>query len=266
MSAALAISVLIVAVIICMAISKNIRVVSFNGLSGLFDAYWKIFGVSLIISYFICSIIFEIFGSIFNGISNIIGSIASIGLPGIAIFVCAIGLIYEWMEEKDLDKKINDGDIESILKLGKKQATNVDNSDSVKFYMSLGNEYLEQKDYDSAIENYQSAYDAGCKEAMSLVNGIKKFKGLNSYKSDEDKKLNHEIYKYKKNGLSPYDSLLQSANNGDSNAIKLIGDVYFYGFGSIKQNHSEALEWYKKAANAGNEEAKEKYENLTKNN
>ena len=187
--------VVIVTALVFRFFFKNTRVISFDGISGFFEAYWqmllKSFFISLIVSGIIYGILQSVFVSIFNFIS-------SVDLFDIFVLIGLAWFFIDWKNDKELENKINNGDIESILKLGEKQERCWQNSDSVKWYVGLGNEYLKNKDYDNAIENYQFAYDVGCKEAMLLVNGIKKFKDLNSindtssasYQSDEIKKDN----------------------------------------------------------------------------
>ena len=60
----------------------------------------------------------------------------------------------------------------------------------------------------------------------------------------------------------------ESANDGDADAMFALGEMYEYGrFGyDCRQgkDYDKAIDWYTKAANAGNANAIKKYQNLWK--
>jgi TPR repeat protein len=53
------------------------------------------------------------------------------------------------------------------------------------------------------------------------------------------------------------DWYLKAANNGNTDAIYKIGDMYRWGYG-VTKNIRTAIEWYTKAANQGNAQAQYK--------
>lgn len=76
--------------------------------------------------------------------------------------------------------------------------------------------------------------------------------------------LASKINKYSKGGNAKK-SLMAAASNGDSNAMKLLGDIYYNGFENIAKNKEESIKWYKKAASYGNHEAAKMISNVNSN-
>lgn len=109
-------------------------------------------------------------------------------------------------------------------------------------HYALALSYINIKSYDNAVQSFTKAAELGyipANYALGLINE-------NRF-NDVDKALTY--YKV-------------SADDGHINSQKALGNIYDIGRPSISQNNATAGMWYNKAANSGDEEAKEILTNM----
>ena len=148
-------------------------------------------------------------------------------------------------------------------------------------WMRLGNEARDRQDYETAIEYYKKAADAGITNAWYELREIyhgygKKFKKVRDFaKAKEAEQKWYECLLadgdesvhlmlggiYESNGdylkaVGHYENAVKNANDNEeqNSAEESLGDIYYEGKG-VAQDYSKALQWYEKAACHGNNKA-----------
>lgn len=136
-----------------------------------------------------------------------------------------------WKKEQECEKWIQkeDGSLDvaylwQLYRYGNRRAM-----------LELGKFYLKEAErYDEAVRMLAEAKEAGCEEAIELLNQIPEEKRCGP-KTEEGREL------------------FERAGNGDSEAMLLLGDEYsYYGHGkNFPYSRSLSIYWYRQAAGAG---------------
>ena len=108
------------------------------------------------------------------------------------------------------------------------------NSESYE-YLAKGYEYLQDEDYDSAINCFAIAAEEGNSNAMYELGNIYEF-GSDAVEPDYQKAMEWH---------------LKAAEAGNSDSMGIVASFYMKGIGT-EQDNQKATEWFLKAAEAGN--------------
>ena len=104
---------------------------------------------------------------------------------------------------------------------------------------------------DKAIETIQSLGDAyfyGWNTERNLEEALKWYKQAAKWGS-KYAQSKVELINFTKKSIpkSYFEQLKKDAHNGDKEARKVLGDIYVYGMGGIKEDIMEGLKWYDKS-------------------
>lgn len=176
------------------------------------------------------------------------------------MYYMGVNYLNHWVNKTEegihcLEKAVEKGDVKSMIKLG-------------DHYYNLHKSWTVEEEMINATKWFLKAHDLGNSYASFMLGEIH-YKRLNEsthiaveyyHAASEAGEFYASfrlgvIYYLGESGISKnyskaYEYSLMAANNGNLNAMYIMGEMYFYGKG-IPVNYDKAMEWYLKSAKKG---------------
>ena len=135
-------------------------------------------------------------------------------------------------------------------------------------FLKQGQQAEKAQDFDKALDFYQQAANAGMSVAMynmafvyerqqNYSAAIEWYRKALYYINDDDGDISFRLaccYRNIRDYNNAFKYMKTAANHGHADAMTVLGNIYYTGFG-VNVNKQKALELYKKAAEKGNDSA-----------